>query len=77
MTKEWAVPKGGSSNLLEEITKLMVGLIIDEFVLTSMEERNFCSVQITAVQQFIVNTYTNAQEDTSFLKKYETVKKEM
>ena len=42
MTEESAVSKGGSSNLLEEVTKLMVGLIIDEFILTSMEERKFC-----------------------------------
>ena len=42
MTEEAAVSKGGSSNLLEEVTKLMGGLIIDEFILTSMEEKNFC-----------------------------------
>ena len=42
LTEEAAVSKGGSSNLLEEVTKLMGGLIIDEFILTSMEEKNFC-----------------------------------
>ena len=38
LTKKSAVSKVRSSNLLEEIRKLMVGLIImDEFILTSKE----------------------------------------
>ena len=37
LTKKSAVSKGRSSNLLEEIRKLMVGLIMDEFILTSKE----------------------------------------
>ena len=37
LTKKSAVSKGRSSNLLEEIRKWMVGLIMDEFILTSKE----------------------------------------
>ena len=37
MTKESAVSKCGSSNLLEEISKLKVELIMDELILTSKE----------------------------------------
>ena len=37
LTKKSAVSKDRSSNLLEEIRKLMVGLIMDEFILTSKE----------------------------------------
>ena len=35
LTKKSAVSKGGSANLLKEIRKLMVGLKMDEFILTS------------------------------------------
>ena len=53
MTKESAVSKGGSKNLLEEIAKLMVGLLIDEFIDINVHGReelllsaNHCSPKI-------------------------------
>ena len=36
-TKKAAVSKGASSNHLVEVGKLMLGLIIDDFILTSKE----------------------------------------